>query len=69
MASMSTAAFITVAFSLPSGSYATMFLRELMKSEELEATAVAEDAAPLPPEEAGEGSNAEKTLFENRTSS
>ncbi|CAN5451151.1 tRNA pseudouridine(13) synthase TruD [soil metagenome] len=40
---------ITVAFSLPSGSYATMFLRELMKSDQLEATST-EDAASLPTE-------------------
>ncbi|MBC8108289.1 MAG: tRNA pseudouridine(13) synthase TruD [Anaerolineae bacterium] len=42
--------YITVAFSLPSGSYATMFLRELMKSDE-SAGRSNEDTATQPSEE------------------
>ena len=38
--------YITVAFSLPSGSYATMFLRELMKSDQT--APLVDEAAPLP---------------------
>ena len=42
--------FITVAFSLPSGSYATMFLRELMKSDDIAPTSE-EGIASQPSEE------------------
>ena len=56
-------AFITVAFTLPAGSYATVLLRELMKSDEREPTEAAADGG-----DAGDGGGDDQTGPEMETS-